>query len=56
MLAIAAAVLFATAVLINVADMTANEVLASANAMLLGLGLLALHAAGIGSGWRAGRR
>ncbi|GAA2991336.1 hypothetical protein GCM10010447_20380 [Streptomyces fulvorobeus] len=56
MLAIAAAVLFFIAFLINAADVTTNEVFASVNVMLLGLALLALHVAGIGSGWRAGRR
>ncbi|MFH9613309.1 hypothetical protein ACH4MM_06045 [Streptomyces pratensis] len=53
---IAAAGLFAIVVLPDVAGMSANEVLASANVLLLGLGLWALHAAGIGRGWRAARR
>ncbi|MFD4688789.1 hypothetical protein [Streptomyces sp. NBC_00683] len=56
MLAIAAAVLFFIAFLINAADIATNEVFASVNVMLLGLGLLALHVAGIGNGWRTGRR
>lgn len=56
MLAIAAAVLFFIAFLINAADIATNEVFASVNVMLLGLGLLALHVAGIGNGWRSRRR
>ncbi|MFG3281344.1 hypothetical protein [Streptomyces sp. NPDC048111] len=55
MLAIGAAVLFAIAFLINAADMSTNDVFTSTNVMLIGLALLALHVAGIGSGW-AGRR
>lgn len=51
MLGIAAAVLFFIAFLINAADVATNEVFASVNVMLLGLGLLALHVAGIGTGW-----
>ncbi|WP_327188352.1 hypothetical protein [Streptomyces xinghaiensis] len=57
MLGIAAAVLFFIAFLINAADLSTNDVFSSANLMLLGLGLLALHVAGIGSGLsRGGRR
>ncbi|NJQ00412.1 hypothetical protein [Streptomyces zingiberis] len=57
MLAIAAAVLFFIAFLINAADIATNDVFASTNLMLVGLGLLALHVAGIGNGWAArGRR
>ncbi|MER5466342.1 MULTISPECIES: hypothetical protein [unclassified Streptomyces] len=54
MLAIAAAVLFFISFLINAAEITTNHVFSSGNVMLLGLALLALHVAGIGSGW-AGR-
>jgi hypothetical protein len=57
MLGIAAAVLFFIAFLINAAELAANDVFSSTNLMLLGLGLLALHVAGVGSGWAArGRR
>ncbi|MGI5404870.1 hypothetical protein ACQEVG_36510 [Streptomyces sp. CA-135486] len=58
MLGIAAAVLFFIAFLINAADITTNDTFSSGNIMLLGLTLLALHVAGIGSGWtgRARRR
>ncbi|MFF0067076.1 hypothetical protein ACFYRC_37385 [Streptomyces sp. NPDC005279] len=54
MLAIVAAVLFFISFLINAAEITTNHVFSSGNVMLLGLALLALHVAGIGSGW-AGR-
>ncbi|MEV1046209.1 hypothetical protein [Streptomyces sp. NPDC049916] len=49
MLGIAAAVLFFIAFLINAADITTNDVFSSTNIMLIGLMLLALHVAGIGS-------
>ncbi|OKK17293.1 hypothetical protein AMK16_20715 [Streptomyces sp. CB00455] len=51
MLAIAAAVLFFIAFLINAAEIATNGVFSSGNVMILGLMLLALHLAGIGSGW-----
>ncbi|MEW2069401.1 hypothetical protein [Streptomyces sp. NPDC007346] len=54
MLGIAAAVLFFIAFLINAADISTNEVFASTNVMLIGLALLALHVAGVGSGLRTG--
>ncbi|MFF7178283.1 hypothetical protein [Streptomyces sp. NPDC008121] len=53
MLGIAAAVLFIIAFLINVAEITTNEVFTSANVMLLGLAALALHVAGIANGRRS---
>ncbi|MGW5787047.1 hypothetical protein ACWEWK_24005 [Streptomyces sp. NPDC003757] len=57
MLAIVAAVLFLLAWLINAAEVSTNDVFTSTNVMLIGLTLLALHVAGIGSGWAArGRR
>ncbi|MEU4659917.1 hypothetical protein AB0G32_39345 [Streptomyces sp. NPDC023723] len=57
MLAIVAAVLFLIAFLINAADISTNDIFTSVNFMLVGLALLALHVAGIGSGWAArGRR
>ncbi|MFD8567809.1 hypothetical protein [Streptomyces sp. NPDC057694] len=52
MFAIAAAVLFFLAFLINAADISTNDVFASVNVMLLGLTALALHLAGAG-GWAA---
>ncbi|MGW0912516.1 hypothetical protein ACWD1Z_12300 [Streptomyces sp. NPDC002784] len=51
MLAIIAAVLFFIAWLINAAEIGTNDVFTSTNVMLIGLALLALHVAGIGSGW-----
>ncbi|OXS34493.1 hypothetical protein [Streptomyces sp. XY006] len=57
MLGIIAAVLFFLAFLINAAEISTNDVFTSTNVMLIGLALLALHAAGVGSGWAArGRR
>ncbi|MGV9878538.1 hypothetical protein [Streptomyces sp. NPDC003006] len=56
MLGIAAAVLFFIAFLINAADIGTNDVFTSGNVMLLGLTLLALHVAGIGTSWPSRRR
>ncbi|WP_107450821.1 MULTISPECIES: hypothetical protein [unclassified Streptomyces] len=57
MLAIISAVLFFIAFLINAADISTNDTFTSTNVMLIGLALLALHVAGIGSGWAVrGRR
>jgi hypothetical protein len=56
-LAIIAAVAFFIAFLINAAEISTNDTFTSTNVMLLGLTLLALHVAGIGSGWAVrGRR
>ncbi|OSC69126.1 hypothetical protein B5181_13875, partial [Streptomyces sp. 4F] len=52
-LAIIAAVLFLIAWLINAAEISTNDIFTSTNVMLVGLALLALHVAGIGSGWAA---
>lgn len=51
MLAIISAVLFFIAFLINAADISTNDTFTSTNVMLLGLTLLALHLAGVGSAW-----
>jgi fatty-acid desaturase len=51
MLGIVAAVLFFLAFLVNAADIATNDVFSSTNIMLLGLMSLALHVAGIGTGW-----
>ncbi|MEU6352458.1 hypothetical protein ABZ896_24560 [Streptomyces sp. NPDC047072] len=51
MLAIISAVLFFIAFLINAAEISTNDAFSSVNVMLLGLTALALHLAGIGSGW-----
>ncbi|MEU0053755.1 hypothetical protein ABZ299_26055 [Streptomyces sp. NPDC006184] len=57
MLAIVSAVLFFIAFLINAAGISTNDTFTSTNIMLLGLTVLALHLAGVGSGWTArGRR
>ncbi|MFB8273083.1 hypothetical protein ACFC96_41760 [Streptomyces sp. NPDC055955] len=50
MFAIASAVLFFLAFLINAADIATNDIFSSVNVMLLGLTALALHLAGAG-GW-----
>ncbi|MEU2057638.1 hypothetical protein [Streptomyces bungoensis] len=51
MLGLVAAALFFISFLINAADISTNHVFSSVNIMLLGLTALALHVAGIGSGW-----
>ncbi|MGW1270357.1 hypothetical protein [Streptomyces sp. NPDC002491] len=57
MVAIVSAVLFFIAFLINAADISTNDTFTSTNLMLLGLTALALHVAGVGSGWAVrGRR
>ncbi|MDX3799835.1 hypothetical protein [Streptomyces sp. AK04-3B] len=57
MVAIVSAVLFFIAFLINAADISTNDTFTSTNLMLLGLTALALHVAGVGSGWSVrGRR
>ncbi|WP_329612163.1 hypothetical protein OG244_01565 [Streptomyces brevispora] len=55
MFGIISAVLFFIAFLINAADIATNDAFSSVNVMLLGLTALALHVAGIGNGWGAGR-
>ena len=57
MLSMVAAVLFLIAFLINAAEISTNDVFTSTNVMLIGLIVLALHLAGVGSGWASrGRR
>ena len=51
MLAIVSAILFFLAFLINAADIATNDTFTSTNVMLLGLTALALHLAGVGTGW-----
>ncbi|MFE2282502.1 hypothetical protein ACFXAE_35785 [Streptomyces sp. NPDC059454] len=51
MLGIVAAVLFFIAFLINATEISTNHTFSSVNVMLLGLTVLALHVAGIGSAW-----
>jgi hypothetical protein len=56
MLAIIAAVIFAIAFLLDVTSTVTNAVFAPASLLLLGLCCLALHIAGIGTGWHVGPR
>ena len=57
MLSMVAAVRFLIAFLINAAEISTNDVFTSTNVMLIGLIVLALHLAGVGSGWASrGRR
>ncbi|MEJ8638887.1 MULTISPECIES: hypothetical protein [Streptomyces] len=51
MLGIAAAVLFFIAFLINAAEISTNDTFTATNIMLIGLMLLGLQVAGIGSSW-----
>ena len=52
MLAIIAAIIFAIAFVINVTGTATDAVFAPSSLILVGLACLALHVAGIGSGWR----
>ncbi|HEY2690837.1 MAG TPA: hypothetical protein VGJ50_20515 [Streptosporangiaceae bacterium] len=52
MLAIIAAIIFAIAFIINVTGTATDAVFAPSSLILVGLACLALHVAGIGSGWR----
>jgi hypothetical protein len=52
MLAIIAAIIFAIAFIINVTGIATSAVFAPSSLILVGLACLALHVAGIGSGWR----
>jgi hypothetical protein len=56
MLAIIAAIIFAIAFLLDVTSTATNAVFAPASLLLLGLCCLALHVAGIGTGWSVPRR
>ncbi len=51
MLAIIAAIIFAIAFLLGVAGTATGAAFAPASLLLLGLACLALHIAGIGTGW-----
>lgn len=52
MLAIIAAIIFAIAFIINATGTATDAVFAPSSLILVGLACLALHVAGIGSGWR----
>jgi hypothetical protein len=60
MLAIIAAVLFVIAFLLNATSTATSAVFAPTSLLLVGLACLALHLAGVGTGWkvpsRGGRR
>jgi hypothetical protein len=51
MLAIIAAILFAIAFIIRAAGISTDAIFAAGSLLLLGLTCLALHLAGIGTGW-----
>ena len=52
MLAIIAAVLFVIAFLLNATSTATSAVFAPTSLLLVGLACLALHLAGIGTGWK----
>lgn len=55
MLAIVAVIIFAIAFIIRVTSTTTDAVFAPASLVILGLICLALHLAGLGTGWRVHR-
>jgi hypothetical protein len=56
MLAIAAAVIFAIAFLLNATSTATSAVFSPTSLLLAGLACLALHQAGVGAGWSLPRR
>jgi hypothetical protein len=56
MLAIVAAILFAIAFLLNATSTSTNAVFSPMSLLLAGLACLALHLAGIGTGWKVPSR
>jgi hypothetical protein len=54
-LAIVAACVFGLALILDFADVRTGDALSATTLMFLGLLLLALHMAGVGSGWRRSR-
>jgi hypothetical protein len=56
MLAIVAAILFAIAFLLNAANTATSSVFSPMSLLLAGLACLALHVAGIGTGWKVPSR
>jgi uncharacterized OsmC-like protein len=56
MLAIIAAILFAIAFLLNATNTSTNAVFSPMSLLLAGLACLALHLAGIGTGWKVPSR
>ncbi|HEX2323294.1 MAG TPA: hypothetical protein VHJ18_30350 [Streptosporangiaceae bacterium] len=55
MLAIIAVVLFVIAFILNAAGTSASAVFSPFSLMLIGLACLALHLAGVGTGWKVRR-
>jgi hypothetical protein len=51
MLAIAAAIIFAIAFLLNATSTATSAVFSPTSLLLVGLACLALHQAGVGTGW-----
>ena len=56
MLAIAAAIIFAIAFLLNATSTATSAVFSATSLLLVGLACLALHQAGVGTGWSLPRR
>jgi hypothetical protein len=56
MLAIAAAILFAIAFLLNATSTATSAVFSPTSLLLVGLACLALHQAGVGTAWSVPRR
>jgi hypothetical protein len=56
MLAIAAAVIFAIAFIINATRTVTDQAFPATELLLPGLACLALHECGVGAGWRVPRR
>jgi hypothetical protein len=56
MLAIAAAIIFAIAFLLNATSTATSAVFSPTSLLLVGLACLALHVAGVGTGWSLPRR
>jgi hypothetical protein len=56
MLAIIAAILFVIAFLLNATNTATSAVFAPTSLLLVGLACLALHLAGVGTGWKVPSR
>jgi hypothetical protein len=56
MLAIIAAIIFAIAFLLNATSTTTDAVFSPTSLLLVGLACLALHLAGLGTGWKVPSR
>jgi hypothetical protein len=56
MLAIAAAIIFAIAFLLNATSTATSAVFSPTSLLLVGLACVALHLAGVGTGWSLPRR